>query len=124
MYNNASNAYALYQQNDVYTSSQGKLLLMLYDGAIKFMRISKFSIAQGDYPAANKNLIKAQNIITELMCTLNMEYDISKNLYGLYDYMKRRLIEANIRKDTEIIDEILDLVVGLRDTWQKAIASL
>lgn len=124
MYNNASNAYELYQQNDVYTSSQGKLLLLLYDGAIKFLRVSKFSIGERDYSGANKNLLKAQNILVELMCTLNMDYDVSKNLYALYDYMKRRLIEANIKKDTEIIDEVLGLLTGLRDTWQKAIASL
>lgn len=124
MYNNASNAYELYQQNDVYTSSKGKLLLMLYDGAIKFLRISKYSIDKKDYSNANKNLIKAQNILTELMCTLNMDIDISKNLDQLYDYMKRRLIEANIKKDTSIIDEILDMLVGLREAWQKAIASL
>lgn len=124
MYNNASNAYELYQQNNVYTSSQGKLLLLLYDGAIKFVRISKFAIGEKNYYVANKNLIKAQNILNELMCTLNMDYDISKNLYKLYDYMKRRLIEANIKKDTAIIDEILNMLIGFRDTWQKAIDSL
>lgn len=124
MYYNTSNAYELYQQNDVYTASQGKLLLMLYDGAIKFLRISKFSIDEKDFSGANKNLLKTQNILTELMCTLNMDYDISKRLYGLYDYMKRRLIEANIKKDTKIVDEVLNMLTDLRDTWQKAIASL
>ena len=54
------------------------------------------------------------------MATLDMDYDISKNLYSLYDYMKYRLVQANIKKDKEIVDEIIDMLSGFRDTWQKA----
>ncbi|HBM74936.1 MAG TPA: flagellar export chaperone FliS [Clostridiaceae bacterium] len=120
MYNKAANAYQVYQQNEVLTASKGKLLIMLYEGAIKFLRFAKVAIDEKNIEDANKYLIKAQNIISELMATLNMEYDISKDLYSLYDYMKYRLTQANIKKDKAIIDEIIDMLSGFKDTWQKA----
>lgn len=124
MYKNSANAYELYRQNDVYTSSQGKLLLMLYDGAIKFLGRSRLYIDNKNYQEANRNIIKAENILTELMCTLNMDYQLSENLFGLYDYLKQRLIEANIKKDNKAVGEVLDMLIDLRNTWQSAIASL
>lgn len=120
MYNKAANAYQVYQQNEVLTASKGKLLIMLYEGAIKFLRFAKVAIDEKNIEDANKYLIKAQNIISELMATLNMDYDISKDLYSLYDYMKYRLTQANIKKDKAIIDEIIDMLSGFKDTWQKA----
>jgi flagellar protein FliS len=120
MYNRTSNAYQVYQQNEVLTASKGKLLIMLYEGAIKFLRFAKVAIDEKNIEDANKYLIKAQNIISELMATLNMDYDISKDLYSLYDYMKYRLTQANIKKDKAIIDEIIDMLSGFKDTWQKA----
>lgn len=120
MYSQSSNAYALYQQNDVLTASQGKLIIMLYDGAIKFLRFSKVAIDENNMENSNKYLCKAQDIISELMVTLNMDYEISKSLYALYDYMKFRLIEANIKKDKGNIDEVLGMLIELRDTWEQA----
>ncbi|MDI6617554.1 MAG: flagellar export chaperone FliS [Clostridiales bacterium] len=120
MQNNPSNAYTLYQQNEVLTASKGKLLIMLYDGSIKFLRLAKISIDEKNIENTNKYICKTENIISELMATLNMDMEISKNLYALYDYMKRSLMEANIKKDKGTIDEILSMVSELKDTWEEA----
>ena len=122
MYNNTANAFAAYQENSVLTASSGKLLLMLYDGAIKFLKFAKISINDQNIEATNKYLKKAQRIITEFMCTLNMDIEISKSLYSLYEYMNYRLMQANIKKDNAMIDEVLDMLIELRDTWEKAMA--
>lgn len=124
MYGQTSNAYSIYQQNEVLTASKGKLLLMLYDGAIKFLKFADAAIDEKDLENANKNICKAQDIISELMVTLNMDYEISKSLYALYDYMKYRLIQANIKKDKQMIDEVIEMLADLRDTWQKAMTML
>lgn len=120
MYGQSQNAYALYQQNEVLTASRGKLLLMLYDGAIKFLRFSKVAIDEANIENTNKYLCKVQDIISELMVSLDMKYEISKSLYALYDYMKYRLIQANIKKDKAMVDEVLGMLVELRETWEKA----
>lgn len=116
------NPYEAYRQAKISTASQGQLILMLYDGAVKFLNIANESISKKDFAASNTNIIKAQNIITELMISLNMEVgEISKNLYSLYDYMNRRLIQANIKKDPKIIDEVKGMLIELRETWDQAI---
>jgi flagellar protein FliS len=119
MYNQTSSAYEVYQQNSVMTASSGKLLLMLYDGAIKFLRFSKVAIDEKDFARANNYLLRVQDIITELMSTLNMDIEISKSLFALYDYMKYRLVQANTSKDKEAINEVQNMLTELRDTWQK-----
>lgn len=124
MYGQAQNAYAAYKQNDVLTASSGKLLIMLYDGAIKFLRFSKVAIDEENIESRNKYICKAQDIISELMATLNMDYEISHSLFALYEYMKYRLVEANIKKDKEIIDEVLGMLTELRETWEKAMTMI
>lgn len=94
---------------------------MLYNGCIKFINQAKQFIEQKDIEKANNAIIRAQDIIQELLVTLNMGYEISKNLAALYDFMYRRLIDANISKDVEALDEVLDLVTELRDTWKEVI---
>ncbi len=121
MYSTGVNAYNQYRTTAVQTARPGKLLLMLYDGLILSLKQARQCIEQGILSEAHHHLIKAQEIITELMCTLNMDYEISANLYQLYDYFKRRLIQANIRKDARVIDEVLSFVTELRDTWESVI---
>ncbi|MDI6786719.1 MAG: flagellar export chaperone FliS [bacterium] len=117
-----SNPYEAYRQAKISTASQGKLILMLYDGAVKFLNIANEAISKKDYGVSNTNIIKAQNIVTELMISLNMEVgEISRNLYSLYDYMNRRLIQANVKKDSKIIDEVKGMLIELRETWDQAI---
>lgn len=122
MYNQTSNAYAVYQQNNVLTASSGKLLLMLYDGAIKFLRFAKVAIDEEDIQKSHNYIMRVQDIISELMVTLNMDYEISKSLFSLYDYMKYRLSEANMKKDKEQIDEVVVMLSELRETWAIAMA--
>ena len=99
----AGNPYNQYKKASIQTASQGKLILMMYDGAIKFINFAIENMPAKKYDVVNTNIIKAQDIITELMLALNMEVggEIAKNLYSLYDYMNRRLVESNIKKNPE-----------------------
>jgi len=117
----AQNAYNAYKQNSVTTASPGELTLMLYNGCLKFLHQAKKGILEKNIEVKNTNLIKAQNIIKELMSTLNMDLAVSNEMLPLYDYMNRRLMEANIKNDPSIIDEVESLVVEFRDTWKEVI---
>ena len=112
--------YLHYQQQQAYTSPQDKLLIMLYDGAIKFCHQAKRAIQNKQPEDAHIFIIKAEKIIEEFMATLDMNYEVAHKLYMLYEYMYRRLVEANTKKDTEIIDEVLDFLSDLRKTWAEA----
>lgn len=112
--------YATYKNSTVETASPGKLLLMLYNAAIKDLDIAMQGIAEKDIEGAHKKIIRAQDIITEFMCTLNMDYELSGKLLSLYEYLHRRLVEANVHKDIEIITEVRGFLVELRDSWQEA----
>lgn len=114
-------AYNAYKQNSVTTASPGELTLMLYNGCIKFIHQGKKAIEAKDIQNRNKNIQKAQAIISELMLTLNMDIPISKEMYSLYEYMNRRLIEANIRNDVAAIAEVESLIIEFRDTWKEVI---
>ncbi|TCJ06390.1 flagellar export chaperone FliS [Cytobacillus praedii] len=113
--------YEAYQQNSVLTASPGELTLMLYNGCLKFLNQAKRAVQEKNIEAKHTNLSKAQNIISELMVTLNFDYDIAKDMRKLYDYMNRRLIEANIKNDIDIISEVEELVTEFRDTWKEAL---
>ncbi|NLH96717.1 MAG: flagellar export chaperone FliS [Clostridiaceae bacterium] len=115
-----SNAYDTYKQNAIMTASPEELTLMLYNGLIKFIMIARKAIEEKDVPRAHENIIRAQDIVNEFKASLNMQYEISHNLNMLYDYFLDRLLEANIRKDTAILDEVLRFVRELRDTWAQA----
>lgn len=115
------NAYNAYKQNSVTTASPGELTLMLYNGCLKFLNKAKIAVKDKNIQEKNTNLQKAQAIIAELMSTLNMDYDISKQMLPLYEYMNRRLIEANMNNDIEIIEEVEGLVTEFRDTWKEVI---
>ena len=115
------NPYQAYQSNAVTTASPGELTLMLYNGCLRFIKAARMAMENKEIEKKNENLIKAQNIISELRVTLNMELEVSKNMMAMYDYILRRLIEANMKNDTAILDEAEELVTGFRDTWKQAI---
>lgn len=120
-----SSPYKQYQQTAIETASPERLIIMLYDGAIKFVNQAKTSMNEGNVEETNKALIKTQDIISELMIGLNMEAgEIAHNLYNLYDYFKRRLVEANTKKDNVILDEVLGHLIELRSTWVEAAAKI
>ncbi|MDY6967377.1 MAG: flagellar export chaperone FliS [Spirochaetota bacterium] len=115
------NLYDNYKLTDINTANQGKLIVMLYDGAIKFLNIALEHMDIKTYDIVNNNLLKTQDIITELLLSLNMKEggEISENLFNLYLYFKRRLLEANVQKDPAIIEEVLNHLKELRYAWNK-----
>lgn len=115
----ALNAAVKYQNNKIMTATPADLTLMLYEGAIKFCNIAITSIEGQDVTKAHINIIKAQKIITELRSTLNFKYPVAKDFEVVYDYIYRRLIEANIKKEKDIIEEVLEHLRGMRDTWKE-----
>lgn len=115
------NPYQTYSNNAVTTASPGELTLMLYNGCLKFINQAKQAVADGNIEAKNTSIQKAQAIIQELMVTLNMEMAVSENLMSLYDYLNRRLVEANLKNDTVILEEVEGFVTEFRDTWKEVI---
>ena len=115
-----TNPYIKYQQATVQTASGPQLLLMLYDGAIKFVRLGIEGIQQKSIEKSNTNLLKAQLIVHELIAALNYDYAVSKNLVLLYEYMIHQLIQANIRKNEKLAQEVLGYLVDLKETWADA----
>lgn len=116
-----NNPYQSYQQNSVNTASPGELTLMLYNGCLKFILLARKGMEDKNIEAKNTNLLKAQKIVQELMVTLNMDVAVSKDMMALYDYLQRRLIEANVKNDVTILDEVHEFVTDFRDTWKQAI---
>ena len=96
-----------YRKTSIETSSPEKLLLMLYGGAINFLNQAIAGLEARDHERVNKMLVKSQAIIEELMVSLNMDYEVSQRLWSLYDYFLRRLVEANVKKEREPIEEVL-----------------
>ena len=116
-----NNPYQAYQQNSVTQSTPGELTLMLYNGCLKFLNQAKKGIELKDIELKNTNIQKAQNILRELMITLDPNQAISQSMGSLYEYMINRLIEANIKNDVVIVDEVYRLTTEFRDTWKQVI---
>ncbi|MGN1385873.1 MAG: flagellar export chaperone FliS [Bacillus sp. (in: firmicutes)] len=116
-----NNPYKAYQQNSVTTASPGELTLMLYNGCIKFIGKAKTAIEMNNISERNTNIQKSQNIIRELMVTLNMEIDVSKNMIILYEYVLDRLTYANMKNDMQALKDAEALVTEFRDTWKQVI---
>lgn len=119
----AINAAAAYQNNKINTASPAELTLMLYDGAIKFCNIAKEAIDEKDINKANNNIIKAEKIISYLRSTLDFKYPVAQDFENVYSYIYDRLIKANIRKDKDILDEVLKHLREMRDTWKEVMKS-
>ncbi len=116
------NPYAQYRQTQVQTAAPEQLVLMLYDGAIKFCLQGKECIEKKDISGANTALIRVQDIISELQFAVNSDVgEIAEQLALLYDYLYRRALDANLAKDATIVDEIISMVRDLRATWVEAI---
>ena len=116
-YSMQQNAYAQYKNNKVMSASGPELTLMLYDGAIKFLNIADFAIEKNDINTAHQNIIKTERIIEYLRNTLDMKYPVAQDFENMYSYIYRRLIEANLTKDREIITEINGHMHAIRDNW-------
>jgi len=117
-----SNAYNAYKNNSVNFASKEQLLIMLLDGAVKFAKMGRQAIADKNVPKAHENIVKTQNIFYELMATLDVQKggEWAKQLMGVYDFIVRRLTDANIKKDIDIMNEVIPLIEDIRDTWNEA----
>lgn len=115
----AYNAAKAYGNNRVTTASPAELTLMLYDGAVKFCNIAMVSLEKKDYETANTNIQKCRNIIVELTSTLNMKYPVAEDFKKLYDYIFALLVEANMKKDPELLQRALDELHDIRDIWKE-----
>ncbi|HWT73658.1 MAG TPA: flagellar export chaperone FliS [Mobilitalea sp.] len=115
----AMNAAAAYKDSKILTASPAELTLMLYEGAIKFCNLAVIAIDKKEYEKANTNIIKAERIISELRVTLDFKYPVAKDFDNIYEYIHRRLLDANLKKDTAILDEALGYIREIRDTWKE-----
>ncbi len=113
-----------YKQNSVFTATPEELTLMLYDGAIKFMNIAKYSMENKEIEKAHTSLLRAQDIVMELNYSLDMSYEISKGFRSLYDFVLSRLVDANIHKSSKSIDEALGVVADMRETWKEVMKQI
>lgn len=116
--NQAQNTYF---NTQISTANPGELTLMLYSGCVKFLKLALKSMEAGNFEQKNTYLIKATNIVDELLITLDMKYEISQSLSSLYFYIKELIIKANIKTHQEPLLECIQLVTELRDTWSEAL---
>ncbi|HOT73652.1 MAG TPA: flagellar export chaperone FliS [Anaerohalosphaeraceae bacterium] len=114
------NGFSIYQETAISTQNRGRLIVMLYDGAIKFLRQAVEDLKRGDLAAKGRHIGKAQDILFELNTVLDMEKggQIAQNLRALYNFMQRHLTEANIRKDPKMIEEVIALLEELNQSWR------
>lgn len=111
--------YAQYNNSKVLTASPAELTLMLYEGAIKFCNVAIVAVEQKDIPKAHNNIVKVQRIIDYLRQTLDMKYSVAQDFENIYVYLSQRLVEANLKKEKEILEEINGHLHSVRDTWKE-----
>lgn len=114
-----NNPYAQYTNNRIATASPGELTLMLYEGAIKFCNIGIIGIEEQNIQKSHDNIMKAEAIVRELRLTLNHKYPVAKDFENVYNYLIRRLHDANMTKDKEILEEVNKHLRSMRDTWKE-----
>ena len=110
--------YAAYENNRIMTASPAELTLMLYEGAIKFCNIAIVAIEKNDIEKAHNNIMKVENIIEEFQATLDHKYPVAEDFDNVYNYLKQRLFTANVKKDKDILEEVLKHLRTMRDTWK------
>ena len=112
-----ANPYNIYKQNSVNMASSQQLLLMLLDGAVKYTKIARMAILNKDIARAHKELVRVQDIFLELMITMDKNTEYMEDLYNLYDFIKKELAKAKMKKDVQTIEEVLPLIEEIRDMW-------
>lgn len=115
-----TNAYDQYMELSGITATPGELLIMLLDAEIKNIKIAILQMNNKNITEAHNRIIKAQDIIDELLLSLDYKYEISEGLAGIYTYIKGELVAANIKKDQTKLQNLLPIITELRDTWKKA----
>ncbi len=120
----ADKAYGNYLKQEVEGASQGKLVVMMYDAAIRFMRAAVKAIEEKKIEEAHNNIVRAENIIYELMSTLNTDEggEVAQNLLHLYDFMIWELVDANTTKNIAKIENVLKVITPIRSAWKEIVA--
>ncbi|MDD6481646.1 MAG: flagellar export chaperone FliS [Lachnospiraceae bacterium] len=113
------NAYAAYNNSKILTATPAELTLMLYDGAIRFVNMGIAAIEKGEVENAHNSIMKAEHIVIEFQTSLDHKYPVSKDFDVVYTYLIRRLRDANLKKDPEILKEVLKHLRTMRDTWKE-----
>lgn len=113
------NAYGQYNNSKILTASPAELTLMLYEGAIKFCNIAIVAVEKKDVEKAHIHIQKTERIIDYFRQTLDMKYQVAEDFERVYAYLSERLIEANIKKDKEILEEVATHLRTMRDTWKE-----
>ena len=111
-----------YNRNKILTATPAELTLLLYEGAIKFCNIAQVAIEKNDTEKAHTNIVKAEMIIEELQSTLNRKYPVAEDFDNVYQYIYSLLVDANMKKDTQVLDQALVELRGMRDTWKEVMA--
>lgn len=111
-----------YNRNKILTATPAELTLLLYEGAIKFCNIAQVAIENNDTEKAHTNIVKAEMIIEELQSTLNRKYPVAEDFDNVYKYIYSLLVDANMKKDTQVLDQALVELRGMRDTWKEVMA--
>jgi flagellar protein FliS len=112
-----ANSYQQYVRHDVMMATPMELVVMLYTGCVKRLRLGQIAINKKDYEAANGHLQRAQDIVMELIMGLDLKYDIAHELLAIYEFVHRQVVDANMAKDASMIDPIVDIMGSLRETW-------
>ena len=116
-----TNAYGVYKNNSVNFASKEQMLLMLLDGAVKFAKRAKLAIQEKDIKMAHNSITRTQDIFTELKVTLDPNAgDWAKQMFNVYSFINDRLLQANIKKDEAIMDEVIPLIEEVRNIWNEA----
>jgi flagellar protein FliS len=118
---NAANTANAYKNQQILTATPEELMMMLYNGAIRFVTESIQALEQGNWEKSHNANLRTQDIVKEFMSTLNMDYDISHDLFALYEYMNFRLVQGNLHKDKAQLEEVKTMLTELRATWMQAI---
>lgn len=116
---NFNNPYAQYRNNKIMTATPAELTLMLYEGAIKFGNLAIKAMEEKDIEQAHINIIRVQKIIDEFRATLNKKYPVAEEFDKVYRYLLQRLIEVNITKDKEIMEEVVMHLRSMCDNWRE-----
>lgn len=118
---NLTNPYEKYKVQSVMAASPGQLTLMLYDSCLKFLKIAVYSIENNNIEESHNNLVKAGDIISELIATLDTRYEIASQMMSLYLFILNEIKEANIQKDVQRVIVAINLVEDFRDAWKQAL---
>lgn len=112
-----------YKEMQINTANPGKLLLMLYQGAIKFAKLAVQNIEAGNIEESHKNIVKVQNIVLELQTTLDKERggELAERLEQLYDFIYQELLQANLKKDTKHLENVIPLLEELYSAYKEIV---